>query len=65
MQNWIVGGVWLFAVLFAIVVLGFAAYELIWKVRRLQVDQAKLQTLITELAGVGEQLSSASDRLQR
>lgn len=64
MQGWIVGGAWLFAVLVAVVVLGFALYELVWKTRRLRTEQASLERLIAELTAVGEQLRTSADRLR-
>lgn len=64
MQGWIVGGAWLFAVAVAVVVLGFALYELVWKVRRLRTEQAALERLITELTAVGEQLRTSAERLR-
>lgn len=64
MQGWLVIGAWAFAVVFALVVLGFAVYELVWKVRRLAADQAKLQLLATRLGAVGSELQAAADRLR-
>lgn len=62
MQVWLVAGVWAFAVLFAIVLLGFASYELAWKARRLNADRAKLDRTRTELAELAAQLQAAADR---
>lgn len=64
MQGWIVGGAWLFAVLVAVVVLGFALYELIWKTRRLSTERASLERLVLELTAVSEQLRTSADRLR-
>jgi hypothetical protein len=64
MQAWIVGGAWLFAALLAIVVLGFAGYELRWKSRRLQSDKAQLDVVIAELSNTGAQLQAATARAQ-
>ncbi len=64
MQAWIVGGAWLFAVLVAVVVLGFALYELVWKTRRLTTERASLEQLAAELTAVGEQLRTSADRLR-
>ncbi|MDT0262859.1 hypothetical protein [Jatrophihabitans lederbergiae] len=64
MQAWIVGGAWLFAVLVAVVVLGFALYELVWKTRRLTTERASLEQLVAELTAVGEQLRTSADRLR-
>lgn len=62
MQVWLVGGAWLFAVLLAVVLLGFAGYELAWKARRLAADRAKLDRTVTELAALAAQLQAAADR---
>jgi len=62
MQVWLVAGVWAFTVLFAIVLLGFAGYELAWKARRLNADRAKLDRTRTALAELAAQLQAAADR---
>jgi len=59
---WLVIGGWAFAVLFAVVLLGFAGYELAWKARRLQSDKAKLDRTAVELSALAEQLRAAADR---
>jgi hypothetical protein len=64
MQAWIVAGAWAFAVVFALVVLGFAGYELRWKARRLAAERAELEQLAAKLAALGTQLQSAADRLR-
>jgi uncharacterized protein YhaN len=64
MQGWIVAGAWVFAVLFAVVVLGFACYEISWKSRRLAAERAKLEQLMAELARLGARLQAAADRLR-
>ena len=63
MTGWIVGGAWLFAVAVAVVVLGFALYELRWKLSRLQTDVERLQVLVVELAAVGTALQASAERL--
>jgi hypothetical protein len=65
MQGWLVVGAWIFAALFAAVVLGFAGYELTWKTRRLAAEQARLAQLLAELAAIGTRLQNAADRLGR
>jgi len=65
MQGWLVVGGWIFAVLFAAVLLGFAGYELSWKSRRLVAEQARLAGLVAELNAVGARLQDAADRLGR
>jgi hypothetical protein len=62
MQGWVVGGAWLFAVLFALVLFGFAAYELNWKSRRLQGDRVKLEALVAQLSVTGHDLQATAER---
>lgn len=64
MQAWIVFAAWGFAVVFALVVLGFAGYELSWKTRRLNTERARLEELMAELARLGTRLQAAADRLR-
>ena len=64
MQGWIVAGVWLFAVLFALVIFGFTAYELSWKARRLQADKSKLESLLRQLAATAAELQASAERAQ-
>ncbi|HEV2886612.1 MAG TPA: hypothetical protein VGX49_06860 [Jatrophihabitans sp.] len=64
MQAWIVVAAWGFALVFALVVLGFAGYELTWKTRRLAAERARLEQLMAELAGLGARLQAAADRLR-
>ena len=64
MQAWIVFAAWGFAVVFALVVLGFAGYEISWKTRRLQVEQARLQQLTADLAQLGSRLQASAERLR-
>lgn len=65
MQGWIVAGAWLFAVVLAAVVLGFAVYELAWKLSRLRDDQSKLEGVITALGGAADDLQVAAERARR
>ncbi|MDQ1720134.1 MAG: hypothetical protein QOE89_4087 [Pseudonocardiales bacterium] len=62
MQGWIVAGAWVFAVLFALVLLAFIGYELSWKGRRLQKDKARLEELVGQLASVAAELQSTTER---
>ena len=64
MQGWIVVGAWVFAVVFAVVVLGFAGYEISWKARRLATERARLEQLAAELARTGADLQAAADKLR-
>ena len=56
---------WLAALGFAVVVLAFCGYEVVWKARRLQRDLATLQTVTTRLQGVQAELAAAQRRLAR
>jgi hypothetical protein len=49
---------WVGAVLVALAILGFCAYELSWKLRRLRVDVTKLQGTVQELTLVQVQLAT-------
>jgi hypothetical protein len=62
MQWWVVAGAWAFGVLLAIVLLGFAGYELAWKTRRLAADRAKLDRTVGELARLAAQLQAVAER---
>jgi hypothetical protein len=63
MQAWMVVAAWGFAVVFALVVLGFVGYEISWKTRRLRTEQARLQQLVADLAAVGADLRASAERL--
>lgn len=43
-MGWLVLGVWIGAVVLAAVVLGFCAYELVWKSKRLTADLGRLRS---------------------
>jgi hypothetical protein len=64
MQAWIVVGAWAFAVVFAVVMLGFAGYEISWKTRRLAAERARLEQVTAELVRTGAQLQAAAERLR-
>ncbi len=48
--------------LLAIVLLGFAGYELAWKARRLAADRAKLDRTVADLAELGARLQAVAYR---
>jgi hypothetical protein len=54
---------WIVALAVAVVVLGFCAYEIVWKARRLSRDLAGLQELDERMGTVREQLAVTQDRL--
>lgn len=62
---WIPLVAWLIAAAVALVVLGFCAYELVWKARRLQRDLGQLQDLAGQLALVRDDVAAAQLRLAR
>lgn len=62
MHVWIVVGVWAAALLFSVIVLGFATYEIVWKAQRLDRDRTRLTALVADLLAVSEQLQAAAER---
>lgn len=62
-MHWIPIGAWCGAALLALVVLGFWAYEIRWKTRRLQRDLRSLQALAEQLTAVRGRLTETQDRL--
>jgi outer membrane murein-binding lipoprotein Lpp len=62
---WIPLLVWLGAVVFALVVLGFCAYEIVWKARRLQSDVQRLMALGVALQELQGDVVAAQQRLAR
>ena len=55
--------VWIGAVVLAAVVLGFCAYELAWKSKRLRSDLGELQTVSQGLAALRDDVTAAQSRL--
>ncbi|MDT4891421.1 MAG: hypothetical protein QOE97_456 [Pseudonocardiales bacterium] len=62
-MHWIALIAWGGALAVALVVLGFCAYEIVWKANRLRADLARLQAVQGELQRVGAELSTATQRL--
>lgn len=62
---WIPLLAWLGAVVFALVVLGFCAYEIVWKARRLQSDLERLMALGGALQALQGDVAAAQQRLAR
>ena len=54
---------WIGAVVFAAVILGFCAYELSWKSKRLQGDLGKLSSLSTQLTELQGEVAAAQSRM--
>lgn len=62
---WVPIAAWAGAVLFAVVVLGFCAYEIVWKARRLQSDLIRLHQTQTDAMSLRDALQSSIERLNR
>jgi hypothetical protein len=62
-MTWVAVGAWGAAALLAVVVVGFCAYEIIWKTRRLQRDVRGLQAQAAQLAELRARLVEAQQRL--
>jgi len=60
--SWIPLAAWLAGLVIALVVLGFCAYEIIWKTRRLQRDLLQLHGDIGGLADLQARLAAAKQR---
>jgi hypothetical protein len=60
---WVPIGAWLAAVVVMLVVLGFCAYEIIWKARRLQRDLGTLQALNDQVVELCAQVTAAQQRV--
>lgn len=54
---------WIVALVVAVVVLGFCAYEIVWKTKRLSGDLAGLQELDERMGSVREQLVVTQQRM--
>ena len=54
---------WIGAAVFAVVILGFCAYELSWKSKRLQGDLGKLAALSGRLSELQDEVSAAQARM--
>lgn len=54
---------WIAAAVFALAVLGFCAYELTWRARRLRGDMDRLADLAARAAGMRTELADAQQRL--
>jgi hypothetical protein len=59
---WLVGGVWIGVVVLGALVLGFCAYELVWKARRLQTDLERLAALSETVSAMQAEVERAQVR---
>jgi hypothetical protein len=53
---------WVFAIVAALIILGFCAYELTWKLRRLRTDAEKLERTVDALGALQVQLTTLQQR---
>jgi hypothetical protein len=60
---WVPIAAWCAAGAGALVVLGFCAYEIAWKTKRLRADLQKLESLAGELPALRRQLADAQARV--
>lgn len=60
---WIPIAAWIAAGVLALVVLGFCAYEIMWKAKRLQADLRELQTLSGRLEQLRGEMATTQERL--
>jgi hypothetical protein len=61
--GWVAIAAWGAAVLVALVVLGFCAYEITWKTARLRRDLRSLQSLADQLAELRGEVAAAQERV--
>lgn len=59
---WVPVGAWIAAAVVAVVVLGYCAYEIAWKTKRLRADLRKLQDVNDQLAELQTQLAATQQR---
>jgi hypothetical protein len=60
---WVPIAAWCVAAAVAVVVLGFCAYEIIWKTKRLRQDLRTLDALADDLTRLRGQLAEAQERV--
>lgn len=61
-STWLVISAWGAALVVALVVLGFCAYEITWKANRLRRDSRRLQTVADQLTELRAELAAAQQR---
>ena len=62
-MNWVPVAAWGAAVLIVVVVLGFCAYEISWKAKRLRTDLQALQGTVDQLSRLQGRVAEVSDRV--
>jgi hypothetical protein len=61
--SWVPIAAWIAALVIALVVLGFCAFEILWKARRLRADIAGLQSVSAQLDELTHELDTTQQRL--
>jgi hypothetical protein len=61
--NWVPIVAWCFAAVMAIVVLGFCAYEIVWKTKRLRGDVGELKAVADQLLELRTDLVRVQERI--
>jgi hypothetical protein len=61
--SWVPIAAWCFAALVTVVVLGFCAYEILWKTKRLRGDVRQLQAVADQLLELRGDLVRAQERI--
>lgn len=61
--HWIPLGAWIAAAVIAVVVLGFCAYEIVWKAKRLRSDVGALMALGEQLGELQSSVAIVQRRL--
>jgi TRAP-type C4-dicarboxylate transport system permease small subunit len=61
--SWIPIAAWGAAVVVALVILGFCAYEIVWKAARLRRDVSRLQSLAEQMHELQGQVAEARRRV--
>lgn len=62
-MQWIPIAAWGAAVLVAVVLLGYCAYEIVWKAKRLRGDLARLRSSVDQLAELRGRLAETQQRV--
>ena len=62
-MDWWVPGAWIAAAVVAVVVLGYCAYEIMWKTKRLQADLRKLEDVNAQLTELQTQITATQQRV--
>lgn len=61
-MNWVVGGVWIGAVVLALVVFVFCTYEIVWKAQRLHSQLTRLGALTRRLQALQTEVAATQQR---